>query len=331
MWNCGSSYTACVCNLAGDDGEALKSVITVSLIDMAKGDFATDSKGNKITAVTDSKGIYMFTNISKGSYSVMFEFDTKTYTVATYKKEGINVDINSDAILSTVKISNEEKTVALTDKIEVNANKENIDLGLIENPIFDLSLDKKITKITVVDKQGTKEYEYKNGHTAKVDLVAKYMNGANVIINYQFTITNNGEVTGYVDSLLDSLPSGLEFISEMNEDWYKRTDGNLYTTAIAGKPIKPGESIQIDLVLTKTMTEDNTGTFVNSAKLEKISNLENLKEKDEALEGNESSAILIISIKTGSVFLYLGITLACIAIIIVGTYIIKNKILDREI
>ena len=34
------------------------------------------------------------------------------------------------------------------------------------------------------------------------------MNGANVVVNYKFTITNDGEVTGYVDSLVDNLPSG---------------------------------------------------------------------------------------------------------------------------
>ena len=35
------------------------------------------------------------------------------------------------------------------------------------------------------------------------------------------------------------------------------------------------------------MTEENAGTFVNSAKLEKISNLENIKEKEDAMENNE--------------------------------------------
>ena len=79
------------------------------------------------------------------------------------------------------------------------------------------------------------------------------------------------------------------------------------------------------------MTNDNAGTFVNKASLEKVSNLENIEEKEDAKMNNESSAILIISIKTGSILLYTGITLACIAILAFGAYIIKKKVLDRGI
>lgn len=313
------------------DKETLLQNIKVSLINMTTGDFAKDPNGNSIIAVTDSQGKYEFNNLPSGSYEVMFEYDTEKYTVTTYKKEGIDEKENSDAILSTVKIYDTNKVVALTDKLELKENVENLDLGLIENAKFDLSLDKQITEITVIDKQGTETYEYKNGHTAKVDLVAKYMNGANVIVNYKFTVKNDGEVTGYVDSLMDSLPSGLEFSSELNKNWYKDTDGNLYTTSLSGKAIKPGESIEVDLVLTKTMTEENAGTFVNNAKLEKISNLENIKEKEDAVENNESSAILLISIKTGSVILYMGVTMICLAIIGIGAYFIKKKVLMRII
>ena len=76
------------------------------------------------------------------------------------------------------------------------------------------------------------------------------------------------------------------------------------------------------------MTEDNTGVFPNSAKLEKISNLENIEEKEEAIDNNQSSAMLIISIKTGTIFMYIGITLLCASIILTGTYLIKKKVLN---
>ena len=79
------------------------------------------------------------------------------------------------------------------------------------------------------------------------------------------------------------------------------------------------------------MTEENAGTFPNSAKLEKISNLENISKKETAKENNESSAILIISIKTGSIILYIGITLMCLAIIGLGAYFINKKVLNKEI
>ena len=314
-----------------NSSESVLENINVTLVDKNTGKIAIDLNGNNIVMKTDSNGKYTFSNLVKGNYAILFEFDTIKYTVTTYQKQGIDENKNSDAIVSKVIINGENKNAGLTDTINLTSNKENIDIGLIENSKFDLCLDKEITKITVINSKGTETYEYEEGHTAKVDLVAKYMNGANVIVNYKFTVTNNGDVTGYVNSLVDSLPSGLEFSSELNKDWYKGNDGQLYTTSLSSKAIKPGESIEVELVLTKTMTTENAGTFVNNASLEKISNLENIQEKQETLEDNESSAILIISIKTGSIIMYIGITTICLAIICLGAYLIKKKVLNRGI
>lgn len=314
-----------------DENEKLQQGVVVTLVNKQIGNFALDANGNKITTTTDSNGKYEFSNLSKGNYIVLFEFDTNTYTVTTYQKNTADDKLNSDVIMSNVKINGENKLVAITDSIDLSSNKENIDIGLIENAIFDLSLEKTIIKTSVINSQGTEEHEYEGEETAKVDLVAKYINTANVVVTYKFTVTNNGEVTGYVDSLVDDLPSGLEFDSDLNKDWYKGNDGRLYTTALSGISIKPGESKSIELVLTKNMTEDNVGVFPNNAELEKISNLENIQEREDALENNKSSAMLVISIKTGSIALYTGITLICILIITLGTYFIKKKVLNRGI
>ena len=315
-----------------DEGETLLKDIKVYLYDSAKGEIVKDSEGNAKTATTDENGTYRFEGLEKGSYIVIFEFDTSKYTVTTYQKEGTTNSINSDAILSNVTINGTSKKAGITDKIEIsNENIENIDIGLIENAIFDLSLDKQISSIQVINKQGTKTTEYNNKNFAKIDLVAKYMNNTNVIIKYKFVIKNNGDVTGYVDKLVDNLPSGLEFSSELNKDWYKGSDGNLYTTSLNGIAIQPGETSEVELILTKKTTENTTGTFSNNAELSQISNIEAIEEKAEAKENNKSSADLVISIKTGSVIMYIGITIGCIAIIAAGAYIIKKKVINKEI
>ena len=315
-----------------DEGEILLKDIKVDLYDSAKGQIVKDSEGNAKTATTDENGTYRFEGLEKGSYIVIFEFDTSKYTVTTYQKEGTTNSINSDVILSNVTINGTSKKAGITDKIEIsNENIENIDIGLIENATFDLSLDKQISSIQVINKQGTKTTEYNNKNFAKIDLVAKYMNNTNVIINYKFVIKNNGDVTGYVDKLVDNLPSGLEFSSELNKDWYKGSDGNLYTTSLNEIAIKPGETSEVELILTKKTTENTTGTFSNNAELTQISNIEAIEEKAEAKENNKSSADLVISIKTGSVIMYIGITIGCIAIIAAGAYIIKKKVINKEI
>ena len=56
-------------------------------------------------------------------------------------------------------------------------------------------MEKQISKVEVINSQGTKTTEYENLNFAKVDLVAKYMNNTSVIVTYKFIITNNGDVT----------------------------------------------------------------------------------------------------------------------------------------
>ena len=237
--------------------------------------------------------------------------------------------MNCDSIAGEITIYGENKKAAVTNNIDIgNADINNIDIGLMKNANFDLELDKQIASISVVNPQGTKTREYNNKDFAKVDLVAKYMNDTNVIVTYKFVIKNNGDITGYVDELEDDLPSGLEFSSELNKDWYQGSNGKLYTTNLAGVAIEPGKTSEVELVLTKETTENTTGTFTNNAALSKVSNIEGIEETTE--DNNNASANVVISIKTGSAIMYIGITLGSIAIIAAGAYLVKKRIIDSK-
>lgn len=314
-----------------DNTESLISGVNVSLINKQTGKLLADSEGNIITIMTSEDGSYKFENIEKGIYLVIFEFDTNTYAVTTYQKNEVDTKLNSDAIINNVSIDGNTKLLAITDNLDVSSNLNNIDIGLIQNAKFDLKLDKVISNIKVINEKGTKTKEYKNANIAKVDLVAKYMNDTSVIITYKFIITNNGDVTGYADKLVDNLPSGLSFSSELNKDWYKGNDGDLYNDSLSEVAIEPGNTKEVELVLTKETTEETTGTFSNSATLLKISNIEAIDEEVGAIEDNKSSADTIISIKTGSPFVYFGITVGSLAIIAVAAYIMKRKVLNKGI
>lgn len=314
-----------------DTNETLMSGINVTAINADTNTIIKKEDGTDYIVTTLEDGTYIIEGLSKGNYILLFEYDTNTYTVTSYQKNGIDQSINSDVINKNVIINGESKLVAMTDTMTINETGiSNVDIGLIENPVFDLSLDKQISNITVINAKGSTKTDYTNTNFAKIDLVAKYMNNTNMIITYQFTITNNGDVTGYVDELVDNLPNGLEFSSELNQDWYKGTDGNLYSNILSGIAIQPGEEKQVELILTKKTTEETTGTFTNNAALTKISNMEAIQEKEDAIENNKSSADIVISIKTGSAILYIGITILCIAIILVGAYMVKKKVLGKE-
>lgn len=314
-----------------EDNESGISNIKVILINNDTGNVAINTDSNQITTYTLEDGSYVLERVKNGNYMVVFEYDTNTYIPTSYKMKGVEENLNSDAIKKEITINGEKKVRAITDIISItNSGISNIDVGFIKNAKFDLSLNKQISSITVSNSKGTKTTNYKDKNFAKIDLVAKYMNNTNLIIKYKFTIKNEGEVIGYVNRLTDNLPSGLEFPSELNEKWYKDDNGDLHTNSLSGIEIQPGESKTIELILTKKTTESTTGTFTNNAELSKISNIEAIQEKEGETKNNKSSVDLVISIKTGSVIMYIGITLLCLSIIGLGIFIIKNRILREK-
>ena len=115
-----------------------------------------DVSSQKIVAqtVTNAGGEYVFDNIPVGDYYVKFEYDSSKYQVTDYKKEGVNSDRNSDAIVSNYK--------AVTDKISItDSSISDIDVGLYRAGIFDFSLDANINRLTVQNDKGTTTYEWK--------------------------------------------------------------------------------------------------------------------------------------------------------------------------
>lgn len=307
-----------------DEDEELLGGITVKLFDANTNSIVTDKNNNTIKTNTDKNGKYEFKGISKGKYLVLFEYDTKTYEITTYQKNGTSAYLNSDAIKKEVSIDGNTKVVGITDILTIsNTNLKNIDMGLIKNPVFDFRLDKYVSKVTVSNDSGTKEYEYNNSQLAKVEIPAKQINNTEVKIEYKIVVTNEGEVAGYVNELIDYLPSELQFdIMNNNGEWSKNGNSELINTSLSTEKINPRESKEITLVLSKKMTDNSTGKIVNEAKIYKINNTSNLSDINS--ENDYSKADIIISIKTGIVtyIIYIMIILVMLLIIFV---LMKNK------
>ena len=69
-----------------------------------------------------------------------------------------------------VDIDGQEKTVAVTDTITVEENVLNINIGLREKLIFDLELNKYISRIAVQTSKETKSFDYENDTFGKVEI-----------------------------------------------------------------------------------------------------------------------------------------------------------------
>ena len=305
-----------------DADEKLLSGIPVTIVDAETGNEVKNSSGNVINATTDDKGEYILSDLIQGEYIVKFNYDNSQYVITEYRKQGIDESINSDAINTT-----ENNGVAITDTLKItDSSMSNIDLGLTTKGIFDLSLNKTLTQIQMADGKTTKSVSYDKKKLGKIEVDGKRINSTNLVIEYTMTITNNGNVAGYAKKIVDYLPSELEFSSNLNKDWYVSGD-TVICTGLENDIINPGESKEVKLVLTKKMTDNGTGTVSNKAAITETYNDQGLLDETSENDDTNSTANVIIGIKTGGPVTYVVLTLTILAIAACGAYIINKKVL----
>lgn len=317
-----------------DASEQRVSGVKVLLLDNSTSNIAINSDNEQCITTTGTDGSYMFNNVPQGKYSVIFFYDSSNYSPTTYKKSGVSDELNSDAIDKTVNYEGKDQIAAVTEEIVLSdTNQFNIDLGIVEDAKFDLRLDKIVQAITVNNGKNTTEHVY-NSKLAKIDFEAKYANTSSMVVEYKFTITNEGGIAGYVKKLADYLPTELKFNSELNKDWYEGKDGVIYNASLANTIINPGESKEVTLILTKNMNGDGDfGLINNSAEIYETSNdygaldVDSTPGNKATNEDDYSTANVLASVKTGDVVIYTTLVLTVIAIVGVGIYMIKKKVL----
>ena len=280
---------------------------------------------------TSSNGRYELT-LDEGKYILIFEYDDEKYLLTDYRKSGVQENQNSDVVNKNITINGEEVKVGATDTIELTEDIENIDIGLVYAKVFDLELNKYVSEITVETNRGTTKYSYGDETLAKVEIHSKEINNATVIIKYKIKIKNTGEISGYVQNVVDNIPKDLEFNSELNKDWYK-TNSVLENNSLANTIIEPGEEKELELVLTKNMTNSNTGIVINTAEIEEESNTQGIADIDSVPGNNDTSeddfgtAQIIITVSTGKTIIFVTVVFTALITIAVGAILIKKKVL----
>ena len=316
-----------------DNNEKVLKGIKVILLDK-QGNPVKNKDGNVISTVTEVTGTYKFNNLEKGEYIVAFVYDTSKYTVTKYQVESAKENENSDAIAKQITIDNSTTLVGATDIISLEKEDiKNIDIGLIENAKFDLSLEKYVSKVVVTNSSESVNYDFGESTLAKVEIAAKKLAGSTILVQYEIKVSNEGDVQGYVNDVIDYMPKELTFNSEINPDWYLDSQGLLHNKTLEKTAIEPGKTQTVKLVLTKTLNNNSTGTIENTAEIGSATNLEEIKDIDSTpgnkLTGEDDigSASLIISIKTGSPIMYIGIVLISLTILGTGIFLIDKKVL----
>ena len=313
-----------------NDNEELLGEIEVRLLNKQTNEVIAKTK-------TLSNGEYSFTGLDKGEYLVVALYDSYKYELTEYQKPAVSQSTNSDFIDVKMDIDGTERQVAISDTIRIiNSNARNIDLGLLNSFKSDLKLDKYVSAITVSYGNSVNTYNYTNSKLAKVEIPAKNLSDAAVIIEYKIVVTNEGAISNYVKKIVDYIPSGMKFNSELNKDWYQSTNGDIYNSSLANELLKSGESKEVTLTLTRQMTDDNTGIVNNNAELYEVYNEEGTLDKDSTpankvnSEDDMSSADVVISVKTGDAVMY---TLIISVVILIGLaisiYYVRRLIIKK--
>lgn len=317
---------------ARDNGDQLFSGIRTILLNAKTGDIIVDRTTGKAKETTTAEdGTYEFDNLIQGEYIVVFYHNSVLYGLTEYAKTGVDTNLNSDVILTTIKDNGEEKTAAVTNTIVIDAKSiSGMDLGLVINKQVDLRLDKYVSTITVQNKDGVKAYNYTETTLAKVEISAKRMVGSVVVVEYIMVVTNEGDLPAYVKNIVDYMPKDMKFNSDLNPNWYTGNDGNLYSSELANTVINPGESKNVKLVLTKTMNENNTGITNNIAEIYETYNELGLADVDSTPtnqaqgEDDMGAANVIVNIKTGAAVTYTCALLVALVILVTGIYLIRR-------
>lgn len=320
-----------------NDKDTLLESIKVKLLNIDTNEFVRNDDNSKDLIIeTNQEGYYEFEKIIEGNYIVVFEYDKTLYKPTTYQKEGVLESKNSNVVSKTLTVNGEEKEYAATNDLTLNQNISNINMGLVFIKKFDVELDKYVSKVIVQTSKDTTTYDYQDKDFAKVDINAKRMVGSTILVQYTIKVTNIGDVDAYVNSIVDYLPAGFKFSSELNTQWYEQgTD--LYTNCLESTAIAPGESREVNLILTKTKTDENAELINNMAEVHDTYNIYGIADLNSEVgnknkeENDFGSADLMISIQTGTVFNYIALVISMLGVIGVAAYLINKKILGINI
>ena len=214
------------------------------------------------------------------------------------------------------------------------------DIEKIKVKYFDLALRKWVTQAIVIE--NGKQTVTETGHKAeddpeqvvKVEIEKSKINKIVVKFRYKIRVTNEGERAGYAKEVSDYIPDGLKFVQTDNPDW-KQVDGKIVTEKLKDTLLQPGESAEVEVLLTWINGNDNLGLKVNVAEISKDYNDSHTPDIDSTPnnkkdgEDDIDDAPVILTVKTGEIFntqnMILGV--ATLTIISAGIVLIKKYVL----
>ena len=174
-----------------------------------------------------------------------------------------------------------------------NEGEDDQDIEKVKVQYFDLSLRKWVTQAIVTENGEEKIIE--SGHKAeddpedvvKVDLKKSKINKVTIKFRYKIRVKNEGNIAGYAKELKDYIPNGLKFVPEDNPLWKQIDEKTITTDQTKDILLQPGDTTEVEVVLTWINDSENFGVMDNWAEISKDHNDFNSPDIDSTPDNNK--------------------------------------------
>ena len=276
-------------------------------------------------------------------------FNRKTMETPDYRdvKVAFMVDENAmpedRVIINIAEISEDDNEFDADDEDSTPNNgdesEDDIDKEYLVVKYFDLSLLKWVSGARVTVDGETTVYE--TGHTGyedpedplKISINKRKIDTTEVKFIFKIKVTNEGEIAGYATEIKDHIPEGLEFIAEDNPEWRVNENGEVVTNQLQDVLLNPGDSAEIEIILTWIKDENNMGLKTNVAEISEDDNdadsddIDSTPDNNVPEEDDIDDAPVILEIMTGSQENYIWLFTIGVVIFGSGVFFIKRYVI----
>ena len=314
-----------------------------------------DENGEETTEVSKAKTIatdYLSKEQEKNAGTNLIKaFDPETMDTLDYKDVKVAFKVieptTSDRVIinkAQISKNTDEENDDVKDRDSTPdkwiEGEDDQDIEKVKVQYFDLSLRKWVTQSIVIEDGQEKITE--TGHTAeddpeavaKVDLKKSKIDKVTVKFRFKIRVKNEGTIAGYAKEIKDYIPDGLKFVEEDNPLWTKVDEKTITTDQCKDKLLKPGDTTEVEVVLTWINGEDNMGVMDNWAEISKDYNeygspdIDSTPDNNKKGEDDIDDAPVMVTVQTGEIAKYTVITIAVVTILTTGVVLIRKYVLN---
>ncbi len=276
-------------------------------------------------------------NDAKSNYKI-----TNQAEISEYQDENHAPATDRDSKEDNMNVSSEEDKPGYKDNETgkyIPGQEDDDDFEKVIVRVFDLSLRKWVSQVIVIEDGA--EHRTPTGHdpydqpeeVVKVELAKKRLNTTTVKFVYGIRVKNEGDIAGYAKEITDYIPEGMEMLEADNPNWKKVSESVATTDQLAGELLNPGDYKDIEITLKWKNGENNLSQKINTAEISKDENEYGIPDVD-SVPGNKTpgeddidDAPVILSLATGRIPLYIGLTLGTLIILGGGIFLIKKYVI----